>query len=152
MLLGSNHRIDAREKQNASGAFRWGETETLETAVEMKSTEALDKEYPSWHEQKERLREMYEFSVGFNLETGLSSAFYIFDISGEPTLGKLSLQEYTAKHGYEEAALWTHENILEKPYCLIDHVGGDFTQEADAFENAWRSRKHFHESRDGVYA
>jgi len=74
----------------------------------MKSTKAPDKEYRSWDEQKEQLREMYEFSVNFSLETGLSSAFYIFDISGEPTLGKLSLQEYAAKHGYEEAVLWTH--------------------------------------------
>lgn len=94
---------------------------------------------------------MYELSVSFSLETGLSSAFYIFDISGEPTLGKLSLQEYAAKHGYEEAFRWTHENISEKPYWLIDYVGGDFTQKTDAFENAWRSREHYHESRDGVH-
>ena len=94
---------------------------------------------------------MYEFSVSFTLETGLSSAFYIFDISGEPTLGKLSLQEYAAKHGYEEAVLWTHENISEKPHWLIDYVGGDFTQKTDAFENAWRSREHYHKSEGGVH-
>jgi hypothetical protein len=117
----------------------------LETAVEMKSTKAPDKEYRSWHEQKEQLREMYEFSVSFTVETGLSSAFYIFDISGEPTLGKLSLQEYAAKHGYEEAVHWTHENVSEKPYWLIDYVGGDFPQKTDAFEEAWRSREHYHQ-------
>ena len=122
----------------------------METAVEMKSTKAPDKEYRSWDEQKEQLREMYEFSTSFTIETGLSSAFYIFDISGEPTLGKLSLQEYSAKHGYEEAVLWTNENVSEKPYWLIDYVGGDFTQKTDAFEKAWRSREHYHESRDGV--
>jgi hypothetical protein len=94
---------------------------------------------------------MYEFSTSFTIETGLSSAFYIFDISGEPTLGKLSLQEYAAKHGYEEAVLWTNENVSEKPYWLIDYVGGDFTQKTDAFENAWRSREHYHENRDLVH-
>jgi hypothetical protein len=89
---------------------------------------------------------MYEFSVSFTIETGLSSAFYIFDISGEPTLGKLSLQEYTAKNGYERAALWTHQNISEKPYWLINYVGEAFTEKSDAFENAWRSREHYHQS------
>jgi len=123
-----------------------GRIELLETTVEMKNTEVSDKKYQSWHEQKEQLRHMYECLVEFTLETGLSSAFYIFDISGEPTLGKLSLQEYVAKHGYDEAVVWTHENILEKPYWLIDCVGGDFTQETDAFENAWWSREHYHES------
>jgi hypothetical protein len=150
----SNHRIDR--------CIPAGGIETLETTVGItkrqtaelvsvnSTTEDFDKECQSWHEKKQQLRQMYECSVEFTLETGLSSAFYIFDISGEPTLGKLSLQEYVAKHGYEEAVVWAHENIPEKPYWLIDCVGGEFTQEANAFENAWRSREHYHESGDGV--
>ena len=104
-------------------------------------------------EQKIFLNKQYRVAVQRAIASKQPHAIALVEDSHawgtELTIQSFSLEKYVAEHGYEEAIVHAHEKMRHLGWAvwLIDCVGAEFTEEENAFENAWDNRLHFYGSR-----